>query len=64
MESERPDYYDWARFYSYENTMLYKGIGNGTFEDPVVIRDFPDSRLVHNFAIPQRICKRFPISSD
>ena len=42
-------------------TVLLLGLGDGTFGPPVIIRDFQDTNYGSNFAIPQRLCARFPI---
>ncbi len=41
-------------------TVLLKGLGNGLFEPPIDIRDYPNSNYGSNFATPQRMCARFP----
>jgi hypothetical protein len=45
------------------HTILLMGNGDGTFAPPVTIRDFPDSGYGSRFAIPQRLCTWFPITS-
>lgn len=45
------------------HTILLMGNGDGTFASPVTIRDFPDTGHGSHFAIPQRLCTWFPIST-
>jgi hypothetical protein len=42
-------------------TELLFGNGDGTFETPIIIRDFPDSSTGVRFAVPQMLCPRFPL---
>jgi hypothetical protein len=44
------------------HTLLFLGNGNGTFQAWLVVRDFTNSLFGQYFAIPQRLCARFPIS--
>ena len=41
-------------------TELLFGVGDGTFEAPVLIRQFPNSTIGKRFAVPQMLCPRFP----
>ncbi|MCA9691242.1 MAG: VCBS repeat-containing protein, partial [Myxococcales bacterium] len=40
-------------------TVYLGGKGDGTFNAPAVIRQFPNSSFAQNFAIPKRICQPF-----
>ena len=47
-------------------TVLLRGLGNGSFAPMEVVRDFPTAGAStpsygQLFAIPQRLCQRFPI---
>ena len=42
-------------------TELLFGVGDGTFEPPVLIRQFPQSVIGKQFAVPQMLCPRFPL---
>jgi hypothetical protein len=42
-------------------TVLLLGNGDGTFGAPMVVRDFPDSDFGNRFAVPKRLCTRFPM---
>ena len=42
-------------------TELLFGVGDGTFEPPVLIRQFPQSTIGKQFAVPQMMCPRFPL---
>ncbi len=41
-------------------TELWMGDGDGTFTGPTILRDVPGASWGHHFAVPQRLCKRFP----
>ncbi len=41
-------------------TELWLGNGNGTFQSPIIVRDFPTSTTGAAFATPQPLCPRFP----
>ena len=42
-------------------TELWFGQGNGTFANPVTIRSFPSNDYGTRFAVPARLCTRFPL---
>ena len=42
-------------------TELLFGVGDGTFEEPISIREFPDSSYGRGFAVPMMLCPRFPM---
>ncbi|MBW2255431.1 MAG: VCBS repeat-containing protein [Deltaproteobacteria bacterium] len=42
-------------------TVLLFGMGDGTFDTPIDIREYPSSSYGQSFAIPQRLCVRFSI---
>lgn len=44
-------------------TVLLLGHGDGTFDAPVQIRDYPSTTYGSAFATPQRLCARFSISA-
>lgn len=41
--------------------VLLMGRGDGTFDDPIEVRRYPDSSWAATFAIPQRMCAFFPV---
>jgi len=41
-------------------TELWLGNGDGTFQMPIAVRDFPSSTIGGAFATPQLLCPRFP----
>jgi len=54
--------------YRYQNswtrpskTLVLFGVGDGTFGAPVQVRDFPTSNYGNEFAVPKRVCARFPM---
>ena len=42
-------------------TVLLFGNGNGTFSPPIDVRTFPNGNYGSHFAVPQRLCIRFPL---
>ena len=42
-------------------TELLFGVGDGTFEEPILIRQFPNSIYGRGFAVPMMLCPRFPM---
>ena len=44
------------------HTQLFMNNGNGTFQSSTIVRDYTGYLFGHYFAIPQRLCARFPIS--
>ena len=45
------------------HTVYLEGDGTGSFLPPVTIKDFPSTSYGQSFAIPQRLCQRFPTSA-
>ncbi len=44
-------------------TELYLGKGDGSFQSPLIVRDFPTTDFGSSFATPQRLCSWFPIAA-
>lgn len=42
-------------------TVILFGTGDGLFGDPMLVRDYPGSNYANTFAVPKRVCARFPI---
>ena len=42
-------------------TVLLFGNGDGTFTSPIDVRSFQTTNFASNFAVPQRLCVRFPL---
>ena len=43
-------------------TVIFFGQGDGSFGPPVLVRDYPNSNYANSFAVPRRVCARFPVN--
>ena len=56
--------YNYTSPWSHPSEVLFfAGQGNGQFDPPTVVRDFPNSQWAKTLKIPQRLCRRFPIAN-